>query len=267
MFGLGLKAKAKSLGEQLQMMAQHGARPRLVGNRSEDRIGVVFSEPHDMPLGDRILLYGLIRGLKPEAVLEIGVRWGGSARIIAAAMEANGRGAIVGLDPDLSNFRPHASELFGRYHLVEGYSPDDTEKALAKIGGMTDLVFIDAVHTYAAVKEDFRGVYEHLKPGAHILFHDAFHQGVQQAVQDVLAEYDGLTDLGMMSRNATSEPPLSYSGLHMVRFGETAFETLLTDAHARNGAEPPDIDEKYWNYDLYANRIGNALGRPDKTDG
>ena len=41
-------------------------------------------------------------GAWPETAicLEIGVRWGGSARIIANAMEENGIGTIVGIDPE-----------------------------------------------------------------------------------------------------------------------------------------------------------------------
>lgn len=264
MFGLGIKPKLEKAAKELMLDSKHWVRPRIIGNAGADNLGVVFSEPHDMPIGDRIMLYGLIRGLKPKAALEIGVRWGGSSRIIATAMQANGEGQIAGLDPDITNFRPKPAELHGRYHLVEGYSPDDTHKALEKIGGNADLVFIDAVHTYSAVKEDFRGVYEHLNPGAHILFHDAFHQGVQQAVQEVLSGYECLTDLGLMSRNATAEPPVSYSGLHIVRFGQTPYETLLAEAHAREGVEPPEIDKKYWDHDPYAMRIGNPLGRPDK---
>lgn len=261
MFGLGIKRRIRGgITALSEASYSHIFKPRLFP-KGKERLDVVFSEPHDMPIGDRIMLYALIRGLKPERYLEIGVRWGGSARIVATAMQANGFGKVVGLDPDLSNFRPGKRELFGRVELVEGYSPDDTGRAVEALGGKPDLVFIDAVHTCSAVREDVKGVLPYIEDGAHILFHDAFHQGINRAVDEFLAENDGFTDLGIVSKNASIGTPVSYTGLRLVRKGGIDFEKELFAAHDREGEPHPEISSSVWDHDPYANRAGNPLGR------
>lgn len=227
---------------------------------------MVFCEPHDMPLGDRVMLYGLIRGLKPQRYLEIGVRWGGSARIVCNAMESNGFGQAVGLDPDLSNFRPKPSELFGRFETVQGYSPEDIEKAVEKLGGAPDFVFVDAVHTYSAVKADLQGLLPHLAEQAHVLLHDAFHQGIDQAAREFLKDQPDFSDLGLLSKNASLGDPVSYTGMRLLRKGSVDFKAELAALHAREGKPPPEFKPDYWDHDPYAQRMGNALGRPETED-
>lgn len=261
MFGLGLKARAHKATNLARDHLRNLVRPRLLMKGSHENIAVVFSEPHDMPIGDRIVLYGLIRGLKPKTYLEVGVRWGGSARIVANAMQANGFGKAVGLDPDLSAFRPRRSELHGRYTMRTGYSPEDTGKAAKALPAPVDFAFIDAVHTYAAVKADLEGVLPFLAESAHILLHDAFHQGIDQAVLEFLEKHPEFQDLGILSKNADVGLPVSYAGLRLLRRGPTPFLTDLSDAHARAGLEAPKLDPETWNFDPYANRIGDPMGR------
>ncbi|MEO1467692.1 MAG: class I SAM-dependent methyltransferase [Pseudomonadota bacterium] len=263
MLGLGIAPRLRQFGREARRRLAHLARPRLVPGGRGERVDVIFSEPHDMPMGDRIVLYGLVRGLKPATYLEIGVRWGGSARIVANAMEANGFGQAVGLDPDLSNFRPGAGALFGRYATVEGYSPEDTPKAAARLDGPIELAFIDAVHTYSAVKSDLAGVAPLMAPGGHVLFHDAFHQGINEAVDEFLRANPDFVDLGMVSRNASVELPVSYFGLRLIRKGPLDFAAELGRAHARDGTPMPALSAEVWDHDPYAERMGNPLGRPD----
>jgi predicted O-methyltransferase YrrM len=226
-----------------------------------ENVAVVFAEPHDMSIGDRIVLYGLIRGLKPESYLEIGVRWGGSARIVAAALEANGSGKAVGLDPNLKAFRPSRSKLYGRYHLVQGYSPEDTGRAVADLGGQADFIFIDAIHTYTAVKADLEEAAGHLADGGHILLHDAFHQGINAAADEFLAKNPDFVDLGIVSRNAEVGDPVSYMGFRLIRKGREDFALRLREAHERMGHPPPVLSPERWDFDAYANRLGNPMGR------
>ena len=259
--GFGIKTRLKKVANATQENFTSILRPRLIG--SSENIAVVFREPHDMPIGDRITLYGLIRGLRPARYLEIGVRWGGSARIVSTAMEANGIGRAVGLDPNLDNFRPRKRELFDRFTGIMGFSPEDIPKAIEALDGAPDFVFIDAVHTYAAVKLDLAGVVQHLAPNATILLHDAFHQGIDQAVKEFLSENKDFSDVGIVSRHPTEGSPVSYSGLRMLQTGPHDFFAELKDAHSRNGLPEPRLDSELWNYDPYANRIGNPLGRKD----
>lgn len=192
---------------------------------------------------------------------------GGSSRIVATAMEANNYGKAVGLDPHLKSFRPRDKELFGRFICMEGYSPEDTPRAVELLSGPPDFVFIDAVHTYAAVKADLAGVLDYLTPDATIVLHDAFHQGIDQAVAEFLAQNTEFRDAGILSRHPTEGHPVSYSGLRILRRGRHDFLAELKDAHARNGLPEPRLDPELWNYDPYANRIGNPLGRAGMNGG
>lgn len=266
-FGLGIKSKFSRVSRRAKEILNQILRPRLVMKGSHENLDVVFSEPHDMPIGDRIVLYSLIRGLQPNSYLEIGVRWGGSARIVANAMEANGFGKAVGLDPNLSSFRPRTKELHGRYSTAMGYSPEDTCKAADLLGCSVDFAFIDAVHTYSAVKSDLGGIVPFLSPSGYILFHDAFHQGINQAIDEFLNENDDFIDLGIISKNPTVGLPVSYCGLRLIKRGSpTDFVSDLGSAHARAEIVEPILDERVWDYDPYANQMGSPLGRPEKVE-
>ena len=153
-------------------------RPRLYRTWTSERLGVIYTEPSDMCVPDRVMLYALVRGLRPERVLEIGVRWGGGARIISAALEdSGGLGQAVGIDPEPMALRARPQELFGRYDVLRGYSPEAIPEAVAKLGGLVDLAIIDAMHTHNHVSADFNGVAPYIAPGGHVLLHDTFHPG------------------------------------------------------------------------------------------
>jgi hypothetical protein len=85
--GLGLRCKFHGLRQEIGFaFANAFRRPNLYDLKSPERLGCVFKVPSDMCLTDRIMLYALVRGLRPRFAVEIGVRWGSSARISTAAM-------------------------------------------------------------------------------------------------------------------------------------------------------------------------------------
>ena len=214
MFGLGLKSRLRTVFRGASYRAANclGV-PRLYRLNTPERVGVVYHQPTDMRATDRIMIYALVRGLRPVRALEIGVRWGGSARIITNAMEDNGEGRLVGVDPQVETFRAKPRDLHGRYELIRGYSPEVIPRAIESLGGPADFVFIDALHTHDAVLADFRGVMPHLAAGAHILVHDTYHQGICTAVNEMLEEHPQLADCGFVTRNPDVGTPVSYQGL------------------------------------------------------
>jgi predicted O-methyltransferase YrrM len=257
--GLGLRKKISNLSSEIKyFFKNYFFRPNLYSLKSAERMGVIFNEPSDMCITDRIMLYSLVRGLRPEKALEIGARWGGSARIIVNAMQENAIGQLVGLDPETSAFRAKPKHLHGRYTLVNGYSPQDTPRAIQHLGSQIDFVFIDAVHIYDCVLADFKGVIPYLNPGAHVLFHDAFHQGVNAAIDCILAENPKFVDCGFMSRNPELGTPVAYQGLRLVRYGTVKSEEMISHAYTSRSLEPPRFSKKFWNYDLFAMRVGLA---------
>ena len=231
-------------------------KPKLYDLSGPERIGAAYMHPSDMCVTDRIMLYALVRGLRPERVLEVGVRWGGGARIITSALEDNKYGIAVGIDPEPEAFVIPRRHLHGRYRRVAGFSPQVTKEAVALLGGAPNLVVIDAMHTGDAVFADFLGVLPFIGDGAHILFHDAFHQGVSTAIQEVIDANETLIDLGFITRNPGLGFPVSYQGLRLVRKGLVDFRALINDAYHAAGKTPPLIHSAFRNYDVYANRVG-----------
>lgn len=259
MFGWGLKKKARVAAREIRYFTKNlFSRPRLYSHASPERFGAIYHEPSDMCLTDRAMLYALVRGLRPARALEIGARWGGSARIITAAMEDNQFGRAAGIDPEPSAFRAKPNDLHNRYQLITGYSPEAIPKAVEVLGGPLDFVFVDALHTFDAVLADFRGSIPHLAPGAHVLLHDTYHQGIDAAAQAILKEHPAFVDCGFITRNPKVGEPVSYQGLRLIRCGELDSQGLIADAYKNVGKTPPPFSTGLWNYDPYANRIGKG---------
>ena len=229
---------------------------RVALRRPGARVGAAFHRPTDMCEPDRVMIYALVRGLRPSRVLEIGVRWGGSARTACAALEDNQHGRMAGLDPETDAFRAPKRALFGRYELVKGYSPQDIPRAVERLGGPPDLVFIDAMHIHACAAEDLRGAVAAMQPGGHVLLHDSFHPGVDRAVRDCCAELPGLTDCGLLTRHAKASTPVAGQGLRLLRLGEPVGEADLRAGFEHAGVPYPADPARYYNYDKFAIRIG-----------
>jgi hypothetical protein len=206
------------------------------------------------------MLYALVRGLRPARVLEIGVRWGGGARIIAAALEdAGGEGRAIGIDPVTDAFRCRPRDLFGRYELHQGYSPAAIAQAVARLNGPVDLAIIDALHTYDHVLADFQGVIPHLAPGAHVLLHDSFHVGIDGAASKILRDHPDFVDCGFITRHPEiKEDPVAYQGWRLIRAGTLPSNEVISRSFAMAGHRPPAFSPDLWNWDAHFNRIRQA---------
>lgn len=168
---------------------------------------------------ERMLLYALICGLKPNHVLEIGTGFGGGAQIINAALESNGAGVFASIDPRPQN---GAEELFSslkRGMLIKGYSPAAIVDALLPFQPRFDFVFIDGDHSCEAVLADIRGVIPCLMPEAYLLFHDAFYGDVEKAINQALEQHSQLTDCGLLSREfSTDEKGVKWGGMRLLKW-------------------------------------------------
>jgi cephalosporin hydroxylase len=261
--GWGLRNRLRRATDEARYLwANTVGRPRLHRTKTPERLGVIYVEPSDMCVPDRVMLYALVRGLRPERVLEIGVRWGGGARIIAAALEdTGGSGRAIGIDPEPEALRARPRELFGRYEVLRGYSPTAVPEAVAKLGGPLDLAIIDAMHTHDHVLADLRGVAPHLSPGGHVLLHDTYHQGIDQAVAEVMAELPDFVDCGFLTRHPElSDAPVAYQGLRLVRLGTPNSREVIAGAYLRAGRAAPEFSPDLLNWDHYWNRIKGEAG-------
>ncbi len=254
--GLGIKTKAVSLMESARWrVGAIGQKLRPALGLAGARVNASFQSPTDMCDTDRIYIYALVRGLRPKRALEIGTRWGGSARIITAAMQDNGVGKLVGLDPATGSFRASNRATHGRFTLVEGRSPEDVGKAMAHHDGLLDFAFVDALHTYHSCAADLHVLAPHMAPGGHILFHDAFHPGIRAAADEFVASRDDVTDLGMVTRSPSVNTPVCNQGFRLLRIGDNTDE-MVRESYQRMGVAYPDRPERYHNFDKFAIRIG-----------
>lgn len=148
------------------------------------------------------LVYGLVRSLGPATIAELGRYKGGSTVTIAAAMAPGSQ---------LWSYDLHL-------HGPEGPRGEDLDRELAvalrRLGledGVRllvadtrtaeqpprpcDLVFVDGDHSYEGARADVERWAHALRPGGHLLLHDAVDTGgwdtVQPGVVRLVAELDG----------------------------------------------------------------------------
>lgn len=147
-------------------------------------------------------LYGLVRSLGVARIVEIGRFKGGSTFIMANAMTADS--SLVSYDlhvparddlqgPDLDRELEAALGRYGltdRVRLVVG---DSRTVELPEPG--IDLLFVDGDHTYEGATSDLTRWSPLVRPGGHLVLHDAvdtggygnFYPGIQRAVDEFVA--------------------------------------------------------------------------------
>ena len=155
----------------------------LVAYAAEDVIGGRDTHPDQwnamsVHAAEGQILYALVRALKPQRVLEVGVATGGTSTHILSALATNGSGELhsVDIEPNCGQLVPES--LRGHWHLTIG-------DALVIDLPQTDFIFEDGAHSY----EFTRDILKRLKPlGARVIVaHDYFsHEvyggfGVKQA--------------------------------------------------------------------------------------
>ena len=108
--------------------------PNLYRIDTPERLGVVYTALTHLSTAERLFLYCIVRGTRRQRVLEIGSAAGGSASIIAAAMEDNRCGMIVGIDP-LQQIDSSEAKYYGRFNLLNFAAPSGLDEASRTAGG------------------------------------------------------------------------------------------------------------------------------------
>jgi len=178
-----------------------------------------------MSMGERVVLYALVYGLRPDRVLEIGTFRGGSSMIISAALDDVGSGNLVCVDPVPQVAPDNWAQIEHRATMLAGPSPAILDQATAAAGGRFDFALIDGDHSYDGVIADIEGTLPLMADDAHILFHDAHYFEVAEALVETLTRHpDVLIDCGMISTEQTQDPasggerPVIWGGLRMLRY-------------------------------------------------
>ncbi|MFL6415941.1 MAG: class I SAM-dependent methyltransferase [Bryobacteraceae bacterium] len=131
------------------------------------------------------MLYGLVRTLSPEVVVEIGSARGRSACALALACRQNRKGKVIAIDPHQVNDWSDGGtanetydflcERLSRYKLTRWCEVLKMTSAEAFRGWdqPIDLAFIDGDHSYHGVRTDFELCLPFLAKDALVLFHDS----------------------------------------------------------------------------------------------
>ncbi len=135
----------------------------------------------------RILLYCLVRHMKPKLVVETGVYYGGNSVFILAALEENKKGKLFSIDyPQVlmnsqakSKRHPWVGDsevyekiyqpgfiipeiLRTRFNLIVG----DSLKEIPKLTGKIDLFIHDSEHTFKHVQSELNLIWKNLSNNA-----------------------------------------------------------------------------------------------------
>ncbi len=189
------------------------------------RFHVVHSAPAWLSMHERVLLYGLVGGLQPERVLEVGTFQGGSTLIMCAALDDLDAGRIVCVDPNPRVAEEHWAAVSHRATMVAQGSPEALTRAAELAGGGFDLAFIDGDHSKAGVERDIEATLPTLSDDAHLLFHDANYFEIREAIDEAVARHPGeLADAGLLSVDASPDTPddqgneVVWGGLRLLHF-------------------------------------------------
>ncbi|HMD96037.1 MAG TPA: class I SAM-dependent methyltransferase [Terriglobia bacterium] len=218
---LALEAQLKEL--RAQPSAPPAASTPVAGKAGffPARFDVVHQAPVLMTMTERVLLYGLVAGLRPLRCLEIGTHKGGSAMIITAALDDIGVGRLACVDPNPVVKPEHWQTIAHRVTLQQGCSPDILPAASQAVGGKFHFALIDGDHSTAGVVRDIKGVLAYLEDDAYLLFHDAHNREVVAGINAARNDAgDCLVNCGMISTEKTVdlEHDALWGGLQLLRF-------------------------------------------------
>ncbi len=187
------------------------------------RLDIIARAPMLMSRAERLMLFSLVFALRPNRYLEIGTFQGGSALIVAAALDALQSDArMYCVDPAPQITSEHWAQLQSRAKLFEATSPDVIPTVAAAAGAPFDLVLIDGDHSYKGALRDGEAVLPHMAHGGYLIFHDGFFVEVRRAIDDFVGAHpDRLVDFGLLTREITLEQrpkggPLQWGGLRVV---------------------------------------------------
>jgi predicted O-methyltransferase YrrM len=140
------------------------------------------------------LVGGVIKLIKPKAMVETGVAFGFTSATALRAMEDIGSGHLYSIDlpplqydPDEAIGRAVPEELKARWTLRLG----DSRKLLPAVAAEADPIDIflhDALHTYSAQLREYRTVWPHLRSGGILMSDDVANPAFVEFAREVGAE-------------------------------------------------------------------------------
>jgi predicted O-methyltransferase YrrM len=155
-----------------------------------------------MNVQEAALLYRRAHGLRNATVAEIGRSKGGSTLLLAAALGDGSHVYSYDLHVKATAGAESDAELrrvLERYGLAERVTLVVGDSRTAEPPpAQCELVLVDGDHSYEGVRADFDAWHDRVRPGGHMLFHDAVggqlsrpHEGVIRFVEELKRENRG----------------------------------------------------------------------------
>ena len=136
-------------------------------------------------------LYRMTLQRTPDVVLEVGMAFGFASLAILTALEKNGRGRLISVDPfqmpqwhGVGVNNVHRSGFAPRHQLIEKLDYVALPELLAA-GTKAELAYIDGWHTFDYTLLDFFYIDKMLKKGGVVAFNDAGYRAVHRVLSFV----------------------------------------------------------------------------------
>jgi predicted O-methyltransferase YrrM len=148
--------------------------------------------PRGIPFESGVVLYDLIRTLKPVKTLETGMAYGMSTLFICQAHQDNGTGCHTAIDPfEESTYKSIGLLNIERAGLKDRlrFYPHSADEVLPQLfleKERLDFAFIDGRHLFDWVLLEFFYIDKMLEVGGHIVIDDLWMPGVRKAVSFIL---------------------------------------------------------------------------------
>ncbi|MFN0055779.1 MAG: class I SAM-dependent methyltransferase [Planctomycetales bacterium] len=160
---------------------------------------------------DRVLLYHLVRSLRPEHVVEIGTYFAAGTEVLARALWECGTGTLHTADP---YGKIRCPSLLARWEdrlraHVRFYPWNSMElfQHLGERQTQLDLAFIDGNHDFEFALFDLQAASKLMRPGGVIVMDDANQSGPFWASKVFLDQNPGWSELGNCLALAKSNDP------------------------------------------------------------
>lgn len=145
-------------------------------------------------------LYELARtSASPFVAVELGSYKGRSTMALAGGLSArttDGGAKLLAVDLWMENGRSILQEhvdalaMQGLSWELERRCTDTARAAELMVGECVGLLFIDADHSYEAVRRDFESWSCHVRPGGYVAFHDSWADGPSRVIAQLPGWYE-----------------------------------------------------------------------------
>ena len=169
-----------------------------------------YPENSLLAASERVILYQLIRSLKPKRVLEIGSYYAGTSEVLARVLWANGVGELITIDPFGTERVPKIIKTWPKplQDLASFYSQSSMDFFGTTAANLCfDLIVIDGNHDYSFALFDIMTSAIKISPGGIIIMDNAEQPGVFWAAKHFLQLNPSWQEIGGVFERHSDDSP------------------------------------------------------------